>query len=330
MTRHPDCQAKNPDTCPKHGHKAKASAMEQRISELLNSQFEERSKARDEERLKIVKEIRKQSRREALKEMFLPAASTISVSEWWAPADRLIDLGREEIEDATATREAVRTAEASVAAAEQECAASENFLETEKYRNVKKMPALFVIDRTIHKATDAVNEKGAWVFEEPSTVTIKRDGTGITVTEDGKVYARRTVKKGRPVPPGFLLAELDTFTGHQFGLEPIEQSGFHKIFKEAAEGFDGNIPAGTYELLGPKLAGNPENLDKHLLAPHGTEEATEIPDMRNIPREQAYEILKPIFAGYKERGIEGVVWWGADGKRTKLRVYDYWGDPNRR
>lgn len=326
--RHPDCQAKNPDTCPKHGHKAQTTAIEQRISGLLDPQAaaKARSEARDAERVEIVKEVKKQSRRQALKDMFFPGATTFSVQDWWEPTDRLIALGEEEMADAAA----VRAAEAERTAQEGETSDSGNFLETEQYRNVKKMPALFVIDRNIHKATDAVNEKGAWVFEEPSRVTIKRDGTGITVTEDGKVYARRTVKKGRPVPPGFLLAELDTFTGHQFGLEPVEQSGFHKTFKEAAEAFNGTIPPGTYELVGPKLAGNPEGLEKHVLAPHGTEEATEIPDMRNIPREEAYETLKPIFAEYKERGIEGVVWWGADGKRTKLRVYDYWGDPNRR
>ena len=51
--------------------------------------------------------------------------------------------------------------------------------------------------------------------------------------------------------------------------------------------------------------------------------------MTKVPREEAYETLKTIFADYKARGIEGVVWAGAGGKRTKLRVKDFFGDANR-
>lgn len=201
------------------------------------------------------------------------------------------------------------------------------FIHDGKFRNVKKMPALFVIDRVAHKATTEINEKAAWIFDEPARATIKRDGTSITVTDDGKFFARRAVKKGKVAPPGFIAAETDSYTGSTFGLEPVDQSGFAKMFKEAAEGM--NLKPGTYELCGPKINGNPENLTKPKLLFHGSEEATEIPDMRNVPREEAYEMLRNIFASYKEQGIEGVVWWGADGKRTKLRVYDFFGDPKR-
>lgn len=196
------------------------------------------------------------------------------------------------------------------------------------FRNVQKMPALFVIDRKKHLATSEVNENAAWVFDEPSKVTIKHDGTSITVTEDGKIYARRMVKKGKNAPKGFILAEFDPRTGHSFGLIPVEDSGFFKFFEEA-NGFDGPLDVGTYELVGPKINGNPERRDRHTLIPHGIEETIELPDMRNVSKEEAYDILEPIFADFKERGIEGVVWWGADSKRAKLRVNDFFGDPNR-
>lgn len=201
------------------------------------------------------------------------------------------------------------------------------FIHDEKFRNVKKMPALFVIDRSVHLATTEVNEKAAWIFNEPSKPTLKKDGTSVTVTEDGKIYARRAVKKGKKAPPDFIAAETDPITGHTFGLEPVEQSGFAKMFKEAAG--TQKLTPGTYELCGPKINGNPEGLTSHTVLPHGYEEATEIPDMTKVNPSEAYETLKTLFATYKERGIEGVVWWGENGKRTKLRVNDFFGDPHR-
>lgn len=211
---------------------------------------------------------------------------------------------------------------------ENKAEAKTGFVHDEKFRNVKKMPALFVIDREANIATTVINEKAAWIFDEPSKATIKRDGTSITVTDDGTIFSRRSVKKGKVAPPNFILAEVDSYTGHAFGLEPINQSGFIKPFKEAL----GNqkLTPGTYELCGPKINGNPEKLTTSKLFNHGSDEATEIPDMTKMDRAEAYETLKTIFTEYKKQGIEGVVWWGADGKRTKLRVYDFFGDPNRR
>jgi hypothetical protein len=210
---------------------------------------------------------------------------------------------------------------------ENKAEAASEFIHNAKFRNVKKMPALFVIDRVAHQATTDINENAAWIFSEPSHATIKRDGTSITVTDDGKIFARRAVKKGKTAPPGFVPAETDSYTGHTFGVEPVGQSGYAKMFTEAAEGV--TLQPGTYELCGPKINGNPENLTEPKLLAHGSEEATEIPDMTTMPREEAYEKLKTIFADYKKRGIEGVVWWGSDGKRTKLRVKDFFGDPDR-
>ena len=215
------------------------------------------------------------------------------------------------------------------AAAEKKASTGEKaFVHDEQYRNIKKMPALFVIDRQKHIATTELNEKASWIFEEPSRATIKRDGTSITVAEDGTIYARRMVKKGKKAPAGFIPAETDSYTGHTFGLEPVHQSGFAKNFAEAAEGR--TLTPGTYELCGPKINGNPESLTSHQLMEHGGDEATEIPDMRTVDKAQAYKMLENVFSQYKSRGIEGVVWWGADGKRTKLRVKDFFGDPNRR
>lgn len=282
---------------------AKAAAVQQQINEHAEA----------------VKQWKKRERKRELKQMFTPGGGGIFPMGEEPPEAPWHRENREQMEAKRREREE----------AEQ---ASEpgSFVDQERYRNIKKMPALFVIDREANHATAEINPSAAWLFQEESTPTIKRDGTSITVTEDGQVMARRSVKKGKQAPPGFVHAETDSFTGHQFGVEPIEQSGFNKLFQEAAAKNGGKLEPGTYELCGPKVNGNPEGLDRHSLIRHGSEVAGDIPDMRTMDPAEAYEKLREIFQGYKEDGIEGIVWWGADGKRTKLRVKDFFGDPNRR
>lgn len=197
------------------------------------------------------------------------------------------------------------------------------------FRNTRKMTALFEIDRANHIGTDVVNEKSAWVFTEPAVATVKRDGTGVLVSPEGEILIRRSVKKGKRVPDGFRLAEIDPFTGHMFGVEPVAQSGFKKMMEEAMLSVGVGLKPGTYELCGPKINGNPEGFNKHMLIRHGSEELATIPDMRTVAPDDAYPLLKELFVGFKARGVEGVVWWGADDKRVKLRAKDFFGDENR-
>lgn len=214
--------------------------------------------------------------------------------------------------------------------ADYEKSVTSNFVDDVKYRNIKKMPALFVVDWENHTVTKEINPKADWLFNEPAVPTFKRDGTSVTVREDGKIFARRMVKKGKQAPEGFILAEVDPNTGHSFGLEPIEQSGFYKFFKEAVADDVEPLKPGTYELCSPKINGNPEHLISSKLFSHGSDVSSEIPDMRTLNKNEVWSIMLPIFTKFKEQGIEGIVWWGANGKRAKLRVKDFFGDPNRR
>lgn len=198
------------------------------------------------------------------------------------------------------------------------------------FRNTQKMTALFEIDRVNHVGTDVINEKSAWVFTEPAVATVKRDGTGVLITTEGEILVRRSVKKGKRIPQGFRLAETDPFTGHMFGVEPMEQSGFKTMLQEALPATGKTLEPGTYELCGPKVNGNPEGFDHHVLIRHGAEVLPVIPDMQTVNPDEAFGLLKELFADLKANGVEGVVWWGADDKRVKLRVKDFFGDTNRR
>lgn len=197
------------------------------------------------------------------------------------------------------------------------------------FRNTRKMTALFEIDRVQHVGTDVINKNSEWVFTEPAVATVKRDGTGVLVTETGEILVRRSVKKGKRIPDGFRLAEIDPVTGHMFGVEPMNQSGFKAMLQEALPATGKTLEPGTYELCGPKVNGNPEGFDHHVLIRHGAEVLPIIPDMRTVAPEEAHALLKDIFTELQEQGVEGVVWWGADDKRVKLRVKDFFGDTNR-
>lgn len=198
--------------------------------------------------------------------------------------------------------------------------------ESDIFRNVRKMPTLFKVDHIAHVTLMEFNPSTEWIFHETAVPTFKKDGTSITVDADGKVFARRTVKKGKNAPEGFILAETDPNTGHSFGLEPIENSGFFKMFKSALARRIEPLTMGTYELVAPKINGNPEHVDEPTLLAHGADKVLDFPDMRDFvdsTPEKLFEILKPIFESFKENSVEGIVWWGDNGKRVKLRVKDF-------
>jgi hypothetical protein len=64
----------------------------------------------------------------------------------------------------------------------------------------------------------------------------------------------------------------------------------------------GALPEGTYELIGPKVLGNPERVEAHTLVPHGAEVLTDVP--RDFAGVRAY---------LESHEIEGVVFWRAQG-----------------
>ena len=107
-----------------------------------------------------------------------------------------------------------------------------------------------------------------WVFNGEGVATRKVDGT--CVMYDGTIWwARREVKDDREPPANFVAVSTDLTTGKTIGWEPIDQSPFAKFWNEAVDfttqdGWD----TGTYELLGPKIQKNPENLTRHELWKH--------------------------------------------------------------
>lgn len=177
---------------------------------------------------------------------------------------------------------------------------------------MKKIPTLFIRDPEDRAhVLDQVTPGCEWVLEGEGIPTRKWDGTCVLIRRDGLTihgFARREVKPGRDAPPHFVELGQDPVTGKRMGWEPIAQSGFAKFFDEA---LTGNEPPGTYELCGPKIQGNPEGFDEHVLVPHGEAELV-------MPR--TYAALREVLIGAQ---FEGVVWHHPDGRMAKLKRRDF-------
>ena len=151
-----------------------------------------------------------------------------------------------------------------------------------------------------------------WVLAGEGVATRKYDGTCCMI-RDGKFYKRYEVKQGKTSPPNFEPAnEVDENTGKQQGWVPVgngpEDKWHWEAFKDRAPLVDG-----TYELLGPKVQGNPEKFPSHALINHLT--GVQVLD---APRD--FEGIKKYF---QEHDIEGIVWHHPDGRMVKIKAKDF-------
>lgn len=154
----------------------------------------------------------------------------------------------------------------------------------------------------------------------------KYDGT--CVMFDGTAWwARREVKPGKKTPPNFRPIQTDQVTGKTVGWEPIERSSFAKYHTEAfetaedaeyPEGFHpGPWPVGTYELIGPKINGNPERCEVHELVAH--EHAAVV----YMPHRTFEDIREVVLRLARESRWEGLVFRHGDGRMAKLKARDF-------
>jgi hypothetical protein len=182
---------------------------------------------------------------------------------------------------------------------------------------VKKIPTLFLRDADdMRFVTREPHPDCGWVFAGEGVPTVKYDGTCVMFDGD-RWWARREVKPGKATPPGYVAVETDEITGKTVGWEPIELSSFAKLHAEALVETRSGIshrgwPAGTYELVGPKINGNPERIDAHCLWAHSA--ATVL----TTPRD--YGGLAAFLAKFDG---EGIVWHHPDGRMAKIKRRDF-------
>lgn len=128
------------------------------------------------------------------------------------------------------------------------------------------------------------------------------------------LYKRLDVKPGKVAPPDFEEEQHDTTTGKRFGWVPVGDGPEDRWHREAWESdLPENMLPGTYELVGPKVQGNPERIFPHTLIPHAYAE-----ELHGVPRD--FEGIKRWLS---EHDVEGIVWHHEDGRMVKIKAKDF-------
>jgi uncharacterized protein DUF5565 len=188
---------------------------------------------------------------------------------------------------------------------------------------VKKIPTVFERDwdGDRSRVLDQVVPGCEWVLAGEGVATRKYDGTCCLI-RDGRLYKRHQVRAGKSKPEGFVIEAADVKTDKLIGWVPVDRYApedrwimeaaiehLHPLLPPPAVG----LPDGTYELLGPKVRGNPEGLASHVLLGH--DDAEQLPD---APRSFA-----EFRAWFEEHDVEGIVWHHPDGRMAKLKARDF-------
>jgi hypothetical protein len=182
---------------------------------------------------------------------------------------------------------------------------------------MKKIPTLFKRDFTNHGVIyDEYSDGTEWVRNGEGVATRKYDGTSCMV-RSGKLYKRYEYKDGKTPPTDFQEADYDKITGKHVGWVEVgwgSEDKWHRDTEHTANPDKVDLPDGNYELLGPKVQGNPEHAERHYLHDF-INNAEEYPD---APTD--FEGLKAWLA---DRDIEGLVWHHPDGRMVKIKKKDY-------
>ena len=134
---------------------------------------------------------------------------------------------------------------------------------------MKKIKTLFKKNpKDLGRVINEIDPENLWVLKL-GVPTQKFDGTACAII-DNRLYKRFDLKKGRKLPDGAIpCQEPDLITGHHPHWIPCRRGdNSNKYHFEAFEILD-EVKDGTFELCGPKVNGNRENLKFHELIQHG-------------------------------------------------------------
>lgn len=163
------------------------------------------------------------------------------------------------------------------------------------------------------RVVNQVHEGCQWVLDGEGKPTRKLDGTCCMI-KDGRLWKRREISKGATAPTSFVPEMTDEETGKTVGWLPVGDGPEDRWHRDA---MNDALPDGTYELVGPKIQGNPENYEKHTLVAHNSP-FLELGIDGFPPRD--FDELKNWFAG---RDMEGIVFHHPDGRMAKVKLRDF-------
>lgn len=180
---------------------------------------------------------------------------------------------------------------------------------------MKKIPTIFERDWNGDRSrvVNQWHKDCEWVRDGEGVATQKMDGTCCMIRDDA-LFKRREVKAGAAMPPDFMSEGTDAETGKTVGWVPVGDGPEDAMHRAA---FDSLLRRedGTYELIGPKVQGNPEQASGNILVPH---KGSELVLTHQPPRD---------FNGMREwltgKDIEGVVFHHPDGRMAKIKLRDF-------
>jgi len=182
---------------------------------------------------------------------------------------------------------------------------------------MRKIPTIFRRDPDcMSSLLDDPHPDCLWVFDGEGVATRKYDGTCVAIL--GRQYLkRREIKKGKKAPEDFIELMIDPNTGKRVGWVPVKANDPNDKWHMVA--FD-RQPDGTYELCGPKIQGNPEGFEEHVLVSHAA--AEEYPD---FPRfvENFSTTKEKMVEWLQGKDIEGIVFHGPNGQMGKIKKRDF-------
>lgn len=181
---------------------------------------------------------------------------------------------------------------------------------------MKKIPSLFERDHEgLRLVYDKVVPGCEWVIRGEGVPTVKIDGTACMI-KNGVLYKRydRKMKGGghKPAPEGWIACEEnpDKHTKHWPGWVPVGDGPEDKWHREA---FDTALKDGTYELVGPKVQGNPYRTTHHLILHGGW-----------VIYGEFSLVTFDIVRTFLENSVfEGIVWHHQDGRMCKIKRKDF-------
>lgn len=176
---------------------------------------------------------------------------------------------------------------------------------------MQKIPTMFERDWNGDRSrvVNTIHPGCEWVAAGEGVATRKIDGACCMI-RSGALYKRRELREGDVAPGNFELVGHDEETKKSVGWVPVGDGPEDKWFREA------HVPGladGTYELVGPKVQGNPERYAAHTLVSH---QATG--EFEDAPRD-----FDGLRSWMEDRDIEGIVFHHPDGRMAKIKLRDF-------
>lgn len=169
---------------------------------------------------------------------------------------------------------------------------------------MQKIPTMFERDETQrgHPVVDRIKPECQWVLDGEGIATAKLDGTNVKV-EGGELFKRQKPKDRDYDEASYVPCRRD---------DPADRWAF--------EAFADGATDGIYELLGPKVQGNPHGYKNHyLVRVVPCDPQLTLPDGYPVPR--TFDQIKSAFeSGYIN---EGIVFHHQDGRMAKIKRRDF-------